>query len=90
MWLTMKRKVPKRMRKYGWKKINLVCCELTQQSICLRFSQSIAEVHVSYRFKPMHDVLHDFWTNIANQFDFDHNGVIDPFELGCMLQAIGK
>jgi phosphatidylserine decarboxylase len=38
----------------------------------------------------MEEVTNMFWTNLAKQYDFDKNGEIDPFELTCMLQAVGS
>lgn len=86
VWLNVIRKEKKKAR---FKKVNLV----SSVTICVFVFivlQNVAELHIQYRFKSMDDVQYDFWTNIANQYDFDHNGEIDPFELGCMLQAIGS
>jgi phosphatidylserine decarboxylase len=50
----------------------------------------IAQLHIWFQLKPLEEVANQFWIGLGKQFDFDHNGQIDPFELRCMLEAIGS
>lgn len=55
-----------------------------------KISVPVAEIHLKYQLRAMDEVTNKFWVNFAKQFDFDKNGEIDPFELACMLQALGS